>query len=126
MIKFRIISDKLDIGEIQSQIKFDNPSNFADISKHVFPESHSEEYIAKIQIEGQDKWDRLNQILKWVKQNETGIQQIKSTSDVKLDVSIICNVKGMKNPIPEETKGPINGITFVEITVRSEAKESKV
>jgi hypothetical protein len=123
-IRFRITSDRIDESEIEQLIGFQELKAEMALSSQAILEGRIKELKVMGKMEGEDKWDKASKILNWVNRKEAQFKQLGKNADVELELASVCNIKGLKNPFPEEIKRGATEMKFLRISVVAEAKES--
>ena len=122
-IDFRITADTIDEAEIEKLVGFQEMNSMVATSHQTLSVGKAVEYWNTSKVEGPDKWNVVNQVLDWVKIKGEGFKKIRVDADVDLIIAIVCNIKGVKNPVPELTREKMSEISWIRVSVVAEANE---
>jgi hypothetical protein len=123
-IELRIISDRINQLEISSLLHLDNLVQVLKGTHELIRYERSEILKVGGRLDGDDRWNVLDQALDWANHNQVGLKRAHVNADIQMDITTVCNFKRIKNPFPSEIKEKIRGIKIPTISIWNEVKKN--
>jgi hypothetical protein len=123
-IELRIISDRINQLEISSLLHLDDLVQILKGTLELIRYERSEILKVGGRLDGDDRWNVLDQALDWANNNQVGLKRAHVNADIQMDITIVCSFKRMKNPFPSEIKEKIRGIKIPTISIWNEVKKN--